>query len=91
MTCRVVIHLRVWESKSVVQLEAEVFNSPDIFPLIDIVNKSCNIEHCVNNVLQIIQNKMVSEGLELELSMFRRTTVSGLHPLVYGWVQIFLK
>ena len=54
---------------------------PDVFPLIPIVNKSSNIKRCVNNMLQIIQN-MFSQGLEVELSMFRRTTVSGQHPCV---------
>ena len=53
-----------------IQLEAEVFNPPDVFPLIPTVNKSCNIESCVNNMLQIIQNMMVSQCSELELSMF---------------------
>ena len=38
----------------------------DVFPLIPIVNKSCNIECCVNNMLQIIQNMMVSQGLGVE-------------------------
>ena len=56
---------------------------PDIFPLTSMVNKSCNIECCVNNMLQIIQNMMFSQGLELELSMFRRTTISGQHSLVF--------
>ena len=42
------------------QFEAEVYNPPDIFPLIPIVNESCNIEHCVNNM-------MVSQCSELEL------------------------
>ena len=56
-----------------IQLESEVFNPPDVFPLIPIVNKSCNIECCVNKMLQIIQNMTVSEGLELELSIVRRT------------------
>ena len=69
-----------WVSQ--IQLEAEVFNPPDIFPLIPIVNKLCNIERCVNNMLQIIQNMMVSQGSELELSMFRWTTLSGQHPLI---------
>ena len=54
------------------------------FPLIPIVNKLCNIECCVNNML--IQN-MVSQCSELELSMFRGTTLSGQHPLIYVWVQ----
>ena len=50
----------------------------DVFPLTSIVNKSCNIECCVNNMLKIIQTMMVSEGLELELSMFIRPASLGL-------------
>ena len=69
-----------------VQLEAKVFNPPDIFPLISIVNKSCNIERCVNSMLQIIKNMMVSQCSELEQSMFGGTTLSGQRPLIYVWV-----
>ena len=36
---------------------------------------------CVNNMLQIVQNMMFSLGLELEQSMFKRTTLSIQHPL----------
>ena len=75
--------------KFLVQLEAEVFNPPVVTPLTPTINKSCNIECCVNNRLQIIQNMMVSQGLDLELSMFRRTTISGQHPFIYVWVQNF--
>ena len=50
---------------------------PDVFPLTPIVKKSCKSECCVNEMLQIIKNMMVSQGLELELSMSRRTTISG--------------
>ena len=64
------------------QVEAEVFNPSVVSPLTPVVNKFCNIECCFNNVLQIIQNMMFSQGLELELSKFRRTTISGQHPLV---------
>ena len=69
------------------QLEAEVFNPPDIFPLIPIVNKSCNIERCVKNMLQIFQNMMVSQYSKPELNMFRGTTLSDKHLLIYVWVQ----
>ena len=62
---------------------------PDIFPLTPTVNKLCNIECCVNKMRQIIQNIMVSQGLELELNMFGRTTTSGRHPLVKLLVQFF--
>ena len=44
---------------------------PDVFPLTPIVNKSYNFECCFNNMLQIVQNMMVSLGLEPEQSMFR--------------------
>ena len=40
---------------------------PDVFPLTSVVNKSCNIECRVNNMLQIIQNMMVSQDLGLEI------------------------
>ena len=65
-----------------VQLASDVFNPLDVFPLTPIVNKSFNIECSVNKMLQIIQNLMVSQGLVLELSVFRRTTKSGQHLLV---------
>ena len=65
-----------------VQLEAKVFNPPDIFPLISKVNKSCNIERCVKTILPIIQNLIVSSGLELILSMCRRTTMSDQRTLI---------
>ena len=55
---------------------------PEFFPLTSVVNKSCNYKCCVNNMLQIIQNMMVSEGLELELNVFRRATISGQHILI---------
>ena len=64
-----------------IQLEAEVFSPPDIFPLISIVNKLYNIERCVKSMLPIFQNKIVPQGLELILSIFRRTTLSGQPPL----------
>ena len=56
---------------------------PDVFSLTPVVNKSCNIQCCVNKMLQIIQNMMVSQGLELELSMFRRTTIYIYQVSVY--------
>ena len=37
---------------------------------------------CGNKMHPIIQNMTVSQGLELILSMFRRTTMSGQHPLI---------
>ena len=55
---------------------------PCVFPMISIVNKSCNIECCVNNMFRINKKIIVSRGLELILSVFRRTTISDQHPLI---------
>ena len=71
-----------------IQLYSKLFN-PLAFPITSIVNKSCNIDCCVNSMLPINQNMIVSQGLELILSMFRRTTMSGKHPLIQVWVQNF--
>ena len=73
-----------------IQLASDVFNPLTfVFLLTSIVNKSCSNEFCVNTMLQIFQNIMISQGLELELTMFRRTTMSGQHPLIEVWVQNF--
>ena len=66
-------------------MDAEVFNPPDVFPLIPIVNKSCNIERFVKDMLQIIQNKMVSQGLELEL----KVCLEGLSTISADQVSIY--
>ena len=55
---------------------------PCIFPLISVTNKSCNIECCVNNMFQINHNVIVSQGLELIQSMFRKITILDQHPLI---------
>ena len=52
------------------------------------VNKSCRIECCGYKTHQIIQNKMLSQSLELKLSLLRRTTISGQHPLFYRWGKV---
>ena len=56
--------------------------APCGFPMISMVNKLCNIECCVNNMFRINKKMIVSRGLELILSMFRRTTISDQHPLI---------
>ena len=48
------------------------------------VNKSCKIECCVNKMHQIIQNMTFSQGLELELSMFRTILYQVSIPLGTG-------
>ena len=58
------------------------YSTPLTFPNDFYRNKSCNIDCCVNSKLPINQNMIVSQGLELILSMFRRTTMSGQHPLI---------
>ena len=65
-----------------IQLCSKLFNPPDFFPLTSIVNKSCKIECCVNSMLPINQNMIVSQGLQLILGAFRRTTISYQHPLI---------
>ena len=45
------------------------------------VNKSCKIECCGNKPHQIIQNMILSRSVELKLSLLRRATISGQHPL----------
>ena len=72
---------RIFEYAWQLQFEAEEYNPLDVFPLIPMANKSCNIDRCVNNMLQIIQNMMVSQCSELELSVCRGITLSGQHPL----------
>ena len=42
-------------------------------------------------MLQIIQNMMVSQGLELELSMARRTAFTIQHPLFMTWLKYLQK
>ena len=79
-------YLHCWESPAstthlYLQLCSKLFNPPDIFPLTSIVNKSCNIERCVKSMRPIFQNKIVSQGLERILSIYRRTTMSGQPPL----------
>ena len=52
------------------------------FPYDFYKNKLCNIVCCVNSMLPINQNMIVSQGLELILSVFRSTTMSGQHQLI---------
>ena len=61
---------------------AQNCSTPLAFPYDFYRNKSRNIDYCVNSMLPINQNKIVSQGLELILSMFRRTTMSGQHTLI---------
>ena len=61
---------------------AQNCSTPLDFPYDFYRKKSCNIGCCVNSMLPINKNMIVSQGLELILSMFRRTTMSGQHPLI---------
>ena len=49
------------------------------------VNKSCKIECCGNKTHQIVQNMILTWGLELKLSLSLRTTISGQHSLFHRW------
>ena len=57
---------------------------PQLFERLDFfhINKSCKIERCGNKIHQIVQNMILSRGLELKLSLLGRTTISGQHPLL---------
>ena len=67
---------------SALQLCSKLFNPLCGFPVISMVNKSCNIECCVNIMFRINKKMIVSRGLELILNVFRRTTISDQHPLI---------
>ena len=61
---------------------AQNYSTPLAFPYDFYRDKSRNIDCCVNSMLPINQNMIVSQGLELILSMFRRNTMSGQHPFI---------
>ena len=52
-----------------IQLCSKLFNPLSGFPMISIVNKSCNTECCVYNMFRINKKMIVSPGLELILSV----------------------
>ena len=60
---------------------------PELLEHIDLfhVNKSCKIECCGNKTHRIIQNMILSHGLELKLGLSWMTNISGHHPLFYRW------
>ena len=81
-TARTCALLRTFKTLTVV---LKIIQPLLLFPMTSIVNKSRNIDRCVNSMLLINQNMIVSQGLEHILSMFRRTgrtTISGQHPLI---------
>ena len=85
---RIIIQLRViggsWKDwRAVTYSGVKNYSTPPaFFPLTSIVNKSRKIECCINSMLPINQNMIVSQGLELMLSIFKRTTMSGQYPLI---------
>ena len=60
------------------------FRTPRVLTLNPIVNKSCKTKRCGKRMHQIIQDMILSEGLELQLSLLRRTTISGPHTLFHS-------
>ena len=51
---------------------AKRFRTPRVFPCNPIVNKSCKIDRCDNNMHQILKNMIMmilTQGLELKLSV----------------------
>ena len=67
----------IWVSCIDLQWVPELLEHLDFFH----VNKSCKIECCDNKMCQIVHNMILSQGLELKVSLLRRTTISGQHPL----------
>ena len=70
-----------------IQRVPQLFERPEFFH----VNKSCKIECCGNKTHQIIQNMILSWGLELKLSLLWRTTISGQHSLFSRWGKVNLE
>ena len=76
-------------SRFVVTLSPYTQWVPQLFERLEFFhwNKSCKIECCGNKTHQIIQNMILSRGLEVKLSLSWRTTILGQHPLFQRWVQ----
>ena len=62
----------LFNANSNIQWVPQLFEHLEFFH----VNKSCKIEHCSNKVHQIVQNIILSQGLEPKVSMLWRTTIS---------------
>ena len=58
-----VIVSKIFQTPTVV---AKSFRTAKVFPLNPIVSKSCKLECCGNKTYQIIQNMILSRGLELK-------------------------
>ena len=52
---------QTWQGVSSTEV-AKSFQTPRVFPLNPIVNKSCKIKHCGNNRHQVIQNMILTRG-----------------------------
>ena len=53
---------------------SKIIGPPEFFPLDPIVNKLCNIELCGKKMHQLVANMMLSQYLQLQLSLLWRTT-----------------
>ena len=58
---------------------------PQLFEQFLHVNKLCKIECCGNKMRKIVQNMILTWGLELKPNLLRRATLSGQHSLFYRW------
>ena len=88
------INMSKFSSDSMKILECQQLNLqwvPQLFEHLEFfhANKSCKIECCGNKMHQIVQNMILSQGLELKLSLLWRTTISGQHPLFYRWEKVY--
>ena len=67
-----------------IQWVPQLFECPELFH----VNKSFKILCCGNRMHQVVQNMILSQGLQLKLSIWWRTTISGHHPFSERWAKV---
>ena len=76
-----------------IHLELISLNKPNsssttgVFPLNLTVHNSWKVRCCGDKMLQVIQNMILSRGLQLKLSLLWRTTISDQHSLFLEEVQ----
>ena len=78
--------LNSWRGLAVSEMCKYIQWVPQLFERLEFfhVNKSCKIEFWGHKTHQITQNMILSRNLELKLSLFWRTTISGQNPLYYS-------
>ena len=75
-----IVVLGYFYCKNLYTVGSRIIGPPEFLPLDPMVNKSCNIECCGNEMHQIIATMMLSQYFELKLSLLWRATVSFMGP-----------